>query len=207
MVPIIIFLQNVDDKIRIGDNDSILDGFFAANLTYWLNNAIILFAAYLNYSNSQKEFIQKYLTKTNRKFYNVILTSLCTISVINQLKLNDIKAIHGRAEDFAKQKDYRENYDLCVSRAVANLATLSEYCIPYVKVGGHFISYKSGNIEQEVSDSENAIRILGGEIQKIEKFNLPETDIERSVVIIAKKSSTAKKYPRKSGIPSKEPLK
>ena len=127
--------------------------------------------------------------------------------VIIQLKIDDIKAIHGRAEDFAKQKDYRENYDLCVSRAVANLATLSEYCIPYVKVGGQFISYKSGNIEQEIYDSQNAIKILGGNIQKIEKFNLPETDIERSMVIIAKENCTAKKYPRKSGMPSKEPLK
>lgn len=126
--------------------------------------------------------------------------------VIEQLKIKDIETIHGRAEDFAKRKEYREQYDLCISRAVANLTTLSEYCLPYVKVGGTFLSYKSGEIEQEMKDSKNAVMILGGEVKDVYKFELPETDIKRSMVIIEKKKITGKKYPRKAGLPSKEPL-
>lgn len=126
--------------------------------------------------------------------------------VIEKLKLDKIETIHGRAEDFAKKKEYREQYDLCVSRAVANLATLSEYCLPYVKVNGTFLPYKSGEIEQEMKESENAVKILGGEIKDIYKFELPGTDIKRSMVVIEKKKVTAKKYPRKAGMPAKEPL-
>lgn len=126
--------------------------------------------------------------------------------VIEKLKLDKIETIHGRAEDFAKKKEYREQYDLCVSRAVANLATLSEYCLPYVKVNGTFLPYKSGEIEQEMKESENAVKILGGEIKEIYKFELPGTDIKRSMVVIEKKKVTAKKYPRKAGMPAKEPL-
>lgn len=126
--------------------------------------------------------------------------------VIEKLKLDEIETIHGRAEDFAKKKEYREQYDLCVSRAVANLATLSEYCLPYVKVNGTFLPYKSGEIEQEMKESENAVKILGGEIKEIYKFELPGTDIKRSMVVIEKKKVTAKKYPRKAGMPAKEPL-
>lgn len=126
--------------------------------------------------------------------------------VIGQLEIKDIETIHGRAEDFAKQKEYREQYDLCISRAVANLTTLSEYCLPYVKVGGTFVSYKSGEIEQEMKNSENAVKILGGEVKDVYKFELPETDIKRSMVIIEKKKITGKKYPRKAGLPLKEPL-
>lgn len=127
--------------------------------------------------------------------------------VIHALKLEKIETIHGRAEDFAKQSAYREQYDLCVSRAVANLATLSEYCLPYVKVDGYFIPYKSGDIEEELKNSKKAIGILGGELEDVVKFVLPGTDIGRSFVKIKKNKSTAKKYPRKAGLPSKEPLK
>lgn len=127
-------------------------------------------------------------------------------TVIDELDLKKITAIHGRAEDFAKQQQYREKYDLCVSRAVANLATLSEYSLPYVKVGGKFISYKSENIDEELKKSEKAIEILGGNIENVMKFQLPGTDIGRSFVIVRKKKNTAKKYPRKAGLPSKEPL-
>lgn len=126
--------------------------------------------------------------------------------VIEQLGLTGIRAIHGRAEDYAKQKEYREQFDLCVSRAVANLSTLSEYCIPYVNVGGMFISYKSGEIDEEVETSKKAIHILGGKLSEVVKFRLPGTDIGRSFVKIEKIQNTSKKYPRKAGLPAKEPL-
>lgn len=128
-------------------------------------------------------------------------------SVIDELKLDGIYTIHGRAEDFAKKDDYRERYDLCVSRAVANLSTLSEYCLPYIRVGGIFISYKSGNVDDEVLESKKAISILGGKLDNVVKFQLPGTDINRSFIKIEKIKNTGKKYPRKAGLPSKEPLK
>lgn len=127
-------------------------------------------------------------------------------TVISELGLEDIHTIHGRAEDYAKQADYREQYDLCVSRAVANLATLSEYCIPYVKNGGLFISYKSGEIDEELEQSKKAIHILGGKIEQAVKFQLPGSEIGRSFIIINKYQNTSKKYPRKAGLPAKEPL-
>lgn len=127
--------------------------------------------------------------------------------VIFELGLKNIETVHGRAEDVARDKEYREQYDICVSRAVANLTTLCEYCLPYVKVGGILISYKSGNVEEEIKDSEKAVSILGGIVKKVVKFELRGTNIGRSFVIIEKKKSTPKKYPRKAGLPSKEPLK
>lgn len=127
--------------------------------------------------------------------------------VIDLLELNDIKAIHGRAEDYAKQAEYREQYDICVSRAVANLATLSEYCLPYVKVDGLFVPYKSGEIDEELKSSEKAVSILGGKVEEVVKFQLPGTDIGRSFVKIHKIKETKKKYPRKAGMATKEPLK
>ena len=127
-------------------------------------------------------------------------------AVINELGLKDIKTIHGRAEDYAKQAEYREQFDICVSRAVANLSTLSEYCIPYVKVDGMFIPYKSGEIDEEVQQAKKAIHILGGELEEVIKFQLPDTEINRSFVKISKVQNTQKKYPRKAGLPAKEPL-
>ena len=127
-------------------------------------------------------------------------------TVIEELGLEDIHTIHRRAEDYAKDAAYREKYDLCVSRAVANLATLSEYCLPYVKVGGMFIPYKSGEIDEEVKGSKKAVKVLGGEIEDVVKFELPGTDIGRSFVKIHKVKNTAKKYPRKAGMPSREPI-
>lgn len=128
-------------------------------------------------------------------------------SVIDELKLDGIYTIHGRAEDFAKKDDYRERYDLCVSRAVANLSTLSEYCLPYIRVGGMFIPYKSGDVDDEVLESKKAISILGGKLDNVVKFQLPGTDINRSFIKIEKIKNTGKKYPRKAGLPTKEPLK
>lgn len=127
-------------------------------------------------------------------------------TVIERLELENIATIHGRAEDYAKQDKYREQYDVCVSRAVANLSTLSEYSLPFVKTGGYFISYKAENAEEEIENSKRAIVLLGGKVEKIIKFNLPDTDIRRAIIKIRKQNPTSKKYPRKSGIPSKEPL-
>lgn len=127
--------------------------------------------------------------------------------VIDRLGLKNIEAIHGRAEDFAKPDLLREKYDICVSRAVANLSTLSEYCMPYVKTGGYFISYKSEKISEELAAAKGAIQILGGEIFKQEEFLLPDSDIYRCLFMIKKIRPVPKKYPRKAGLPSKEPLK
>ena len=126
--------------------------------------------------------------------------------IVDNLGLKNVETIHGRAEEYAKQKEYREIYDLCVSRAVANLSTLSEYCLPYVKVQGYFVPYKSGKIEEELHDSEKALRILGGRLENVHKFELGDAEMGRSLVIIKKEKSTPKKYPRKAGMPSKEPL-
>lgn len=127
-------------------------------------------------------------------------------TVIDTLGLKDITTIHGRAEDFAKKEEYREQFDLCVSRAVANLSTLSEYCLPYVKKGGCFLPYKSGEIDQEVEQAKKAVHILGGKLEDVVKFELPGTTIGRSFVKIKKVQNTSKKYPRKAGLPTKEPL-
>ena len=127
--------------------------------------------------------------------------------VITELSLTDIEAIHGRAEEFGRKEDFREGFDLCVSRAVANLATLSEYCIPYVKTGGYFIPYKSGNIEEELAASQKAIKVLGACVEEIQEFNLPGSDIGRSFVKIKKLEKTKQKYPRMGGKSSKEPIK
>lgn len=126
--------------------------------------------------------------------------------VIEELSLSKIATVHGRAEDYARNSKFRSQYDLCVSRAVANLSVLSEYCIPFLKVGGSFISYKSGEVDEELNQAEKALSLLGGETESVLKFNIPETDIKRSFVIINKKKETPGKYPRKAGLPSKEPL-
>jgi len=126
--------------------------------------------------------------------------------VINKLDLKYIKTLHGRAEDFGSDGSYRENFDICVSRAVAKLPVLSEYCLPFVKKGGFFISYKSGMIAEEVETSKRALNILGAEISRIENFTLPSSDIERTLVVMKKINSTPKKYPRSAGKPSRNPL-
>ena len=126
--------------------------------------------------------------------------------VICKLELQDIEAVHGRAEDFAKPDQFRERFDLCVSRAVANLATLSEYCIPFVKPGGFFVSYKSEKVNVELEEAKKAISVLGGSFQKNIEFLLPHSDITRNFIVIQKKNKTPRKYPRKAGLPSKEPI-
>lgn len=127
--------------------------------------------------------------------------------VKEQLKLENIEIIHARAEEFGQNKKYRESFDIATSRAVANLATLSEYLIPLVKIKGKCICMKASEIDQEVEEAKNAIKVLGGTIEKIDKFNLPETDIGRTIITIIKQKNTPGKYPRKPGTPSKEPIK
>ncbi|MCI9463512.1 MAG: 16S rRNA (guanine(527)-N(7))-methyltransferase RsmG [Lachnospiraceae bacterium] len=127
-------------------------------------------------------------------------------TVIDELSLQEIEAIHGRAEDFAKKGKLREKYDICISRAVANLSTLSEYCLPYVKVEGYFISYKSEKITEEMQNAEKALSVLGGSVEKQVEFMIPASDIYRNLVVIHKIKETPALYPRKAGVPSKNPL-
>lgn len=126
--------------------------------------------------------------------------------VIGRLELEDIEAIHGRAEDFAKPDLLREKFDLCVSRAVANLSTLCEYCLPYVKIDGFFISYKSEKISDEMQAAQRAIALLGGDLYDQKELILPNSDLYRNLFQIKKVKATPKKYPRKAGLPSKDPL-
>lgn len=125
--------------------------------------------------------------------------------VIEELGLTSIYAVHARAEELARNSEYREKFDLCVSRAVANLSTLEEYCLPFVHIGGKFISYKSGEIEEEVQESKKACFLLGGKLKEVYKFDLEES--KRSFVVVEKVKTTPKTYPRKAGTPSKMPLK
>lgn len=126
--------------------------------------------------------------------------------VIDACGLEQIEAVHSRAEDLARKEDYREQFDLCVSRAVANLNTLSEYCMPFVKEGGSFVSYKAGAAEDEVQGAKKAIEMLGGRIGKNEKFSLPDSDISRTLVVIEKIKPCNKKYPRKPAVIKEKPL-
>lgn len=126
--------------------------------------------------------------------------------VIEKLNLRDINAIHGRAEELSITDEYRESYDICVSRAVARLSTLAEYCLPFVKVGGCFVSMKGPEYEEELKEANNAIVLLGGRIKSHKKVRIPNTDIEHSIIIIEKVKNTPKKYPRGGGKPRKKPL-
>lgn len=126
--------------------------------------------------------------------------------VIDTLGLEKISTIHGRAEDFGKNPTYREQFHLCVSRAVANLSTLSEYCVPFVHMDGYFISYKSGKVQEELENAKNAVKLLGGNIENCLNYALADTDMERSLVLIKKIKPTKKAYPRKAGKPTREPL-
>ena len=125
---------------------------------------------------------------------------------IEKLGIQNVTAIHARAEELARNKNYREKADICCSRAVANLATLSEYCLPFVKKGGSFVSYKTEQVQEEINQSRKAIRVLGGDEPEVVFFTLPGTDYQRSLVKIRKIAATPSKYPRKAGTPSKEPI-
>lgn len=154
-------------------------------------------------------------------FPNIKLTLLDSLNkrvgflqeVIEKLELQNVKAIHGRAEDFAKPGQLRETFDLCVSRAVANLSVLSEYCLPYVKVGGKFISYKTDKVntelegsKTEIMEAEYAISVLGGKLVEQKEFALPFSDIYRNLIVIEKCRPTSNQYPRKAGTAVKKPI-
>lgn len=126
--------------------------------------------------------------------------------VCETLELTDVECLHGRAEDIGQNLKYREQFDCCVSRAVSDLSVLSEYCVPFIRVGGQFIAYKALESDEEISKAQNAIEILGGKVERIIKDAIPNTSIERKLVFISKIRKTNKKYPRKSGTPTKSPL-
>lgn len=125
--------------------------------------------------------------------------------VIKELNLKDVTAIHARAEEYGNSK-YRETFDLCVTRAVSNLSVISEYCLPLIKCGGYFIPYKANNVEEEIFKYEMAVEEFGGAIDDVAIFDLPDSELTRSLILIYKDTSTPKKYPRKNGIPIKRPI-
>ena len=126
--------------------------------------------------------------------------------VVNKLELENIETIHARVEDIGKNIKYREKFEIVTSRAVANLAILSEYMIPLTKIGGKCICMKGSSIKDEINESQKAINLLGGKVEKIDEFVLPSTDIKRNIIVIKKEKSTPKNFPRKAGIPSKNPI-
>ncbi len=128
------------------------------------------------------------------------------LEVRDVLGLTNLEAYHGRAEDFGRMPEYREQFDICVSRAVANLSSLCEFCIPFVKPSGYFVSYKSQGVEEEMNTAKNAVCLLGGKYEDVISFSLPGTDISRSFVVVQKIKSTPEKYPRGGGKVLKKPL-
>lgn len=127
--------------------------------------------------------------------------------VIKELNLKNIETVHARAEEFGRNKKYRQKFDVATSRAVANLSTLSEYMIPLVKINGRCICMKGKEIKEELKDSLNAIKVLGGKVENVEEFELADNDINRNIIYILKEKDTPNKYPRKAGTPSKDPIK
>ncbi len=127
-------------------------------------------------------------------------------NICDELRLKDVEFIHGRAEDFGNNKLYREKYDVVTARAVSNLSTLAEFCIPFLKVGGIFICMKAGNVDDEIKESYKALDVLGAKIDSIEELKLPNSEITRKIIIIKKEKSTPPLYPRKAGIPEKKPI-
>ncbi len=126
--------------------------------------------------------------------------------VVQNINVNNVQTVHARAEELAKNEKFREKYDYATSRAVASLNILLEYMLPFVKINGYCICMKGANIQEELQKSKNALNILGGVIENIEKFELPNSDITRNIIVVKKVRSTPSKYPRKAGMPSKEPL-
>lgn len=127
-------------------------------------------------------------------------------TVTGRLGLKNCSSVHSRAEDLARNHEYREKFDIATARAVADLKVLCEYDLPFVKPGGEFIAYKSGKIEEELAGTEHAIRVLGGKKEQVITFALPETDYSRTLLSIRKLHATSQKYPRKAGLPSREPI-
>lgn len=127
--------------------------------------------------------------------------------VSNNLGLENVEFIHGRAEDFGKLEEYREQYDVATARAVAGLPILMEFCVPFVKVGGYFVCLKGPNANLELEESKSAMEVLGLEfVEKID-IELPETDLKHNILVFKKVKNTPEKYPRKAGKPAKSPIK
>ncbi len=126
--------------------------------------------------------------------------------VINKLNMKNIRAIHGRAEEFGRNKDFRQCFDVVTSRAVANMAVLSEYLIPFSKLGGKCVIMKGADFEEELNNSKKAIKVLGGKINSVDEFVLPASDMKRTIVVVDKVGDTPKQYPRKAGTPAKKPI-
>ena len=151
----------------------------------------------LSIISPEKEFIL--MDSLNKRLK--IIDELC-----QRADIKNVVTLHARAEELAKNKAHRERYDLCVSRAVANMAVLAEYCLPFIKVGGFLMAYKGPEAENEVREAEHALSLLGGRAEEIRNGNLKEFGIDHKVVVIKKVSNTPSKYPRKPGTPTKEPL-
>ena len=230
-------LINLANKINVNLNNDMVDKFFIYKdmLKEW-NEKINLTAITEDKEIILKHFIdcltiEKYIPKdvtvidvgTGAGFPGIPLKivrediSLTLLDSLNKrllfldsvkqfLKLEKTKIVHGRAEDSGRNFAFREKYDVATARAVANLNVLAEYCLPFVKIGGLFICMKGNNIE-EVENAKKAIEKLGGKIEKIEKIYLPDSDIERNIIIIRKFKDTPKEFPRKAGVPSKKPIK
>lgn len=145
----------------------------------------------------EKEFV---LMDSLRKRLNIV-DELCGAN-----EITNVSTLHGRAEEVGKNKKLRESFDLCVSRAVANLSVLSEYCLPLVRVGGYFLSYKGPEGEKEASEAQKAIKVLGGSVVECRRTELSKFGLDHRIIVIKKMSPTPSKYPRKPGTPSKEPL-
>lgn len=126
--------------------------------------------------------------------------------IIEVLGLKNVKAVHGRAEELARAKEYREQYDICVSRAVSRLSVLSEYCLPFVRKGGWLAAYKGPDAENEIEDARGALGKLGGKVMEIADTEMKQFDIFHKIVYIQKTMNTPKIYPRKAGTPEKKPL-
>lgn len=156
--------------------------------------------------NKRVKFLQSVIDKLNLNQTNVSNADIINCVDDSSGDKLGIVAVHGRAEEAARNTIYREQFDLCVSRAVANTATLSEYCLPFIKVGGKFIPYKASDIEEELNQGKKAIQVLGGKLTEVKKLTLPDSDIERSFLFIDKVKNTPKAYPRKAGTASKEPI-
>lgn len=130
-----------------------------------------------------------------------IIQELC-----EKYDIHNVKVVHGRAEELARKSDYRETFDVCVSRAVAYMPVLTEYCLPFVKVGGCFVSYKGPEVYEEINKAKNAIGLLGGKLNKLEEVEIAGSELNHNLVFITKEKKTDKRFPRKAGTPSKEPL-
>ena len=182
-----------------------VDSIICANYPEYINAAKIIDVGTgagfpgipLSIISPEKEFIL--MDSLNKRLK--IIDELC-----QRADIKNVVTLHARAEELAKNKAHRERYDLCVSRAVANMAVLAEYCLPFIKVGGFLMAYKGPEAENEVREAEHALYLLGGRAEEIRNGNLKEFGIDHKVVVIKKVSNTPSKYPRKPGTPTKEPL-